>query len=310
LKRQRLYDEFGNTRLGRQELHGDVLEDITGALWAADLIEQHRVTSAEVPKLVRVRTYVDPSWGTTNDECGIIVAGLGVNRHAYILSDLSKRTTPSEWGIIAALGWLPENDIETRREAQATEWYGRTSERVVGEKNFQGEQVRLVMKGTSTELDRRIPFNLVSSSQGKRLRAEPVLLQYENGKVHHVGRLTGLEFQMLNWVPPKPNDRGDARDEGDPEPAPEGEDEETASDWSPDRLDAMVFAVTDLLLTPNSGTGTIEVADGRIPRAPVAPGQAGANRLGPKIGNIPIATRQGQLAAAQMKGRRPENGTR
>jgi phage terminase large subunit-like protein len=303
--RQRLYDEYGNTRLGLQELKGLILDEVTGALWGQELIEQYRVQADQVPPLVRVRTYVDPSWGTTNDECGIVVCGLGINRHVYVLADLSKRLTPLEWGILAVLGYLPAAD--ERVGAEPREFYGykagvpigRRSERVVGEGNFQGEQVRLNMKLVSVQIGRRVPFSLVTASKGKRLRAEPVHLAHEQGRVHIVGSMPGLEFQLTNWVPPSPSDHGDERDSGDPD-IPEGSDEE--SEWSPDRLDAFVFGVTDLILGRGASVGKVEVADGRVEKQKTEP--SGSTGLGVKIGQIPVATRQGRLAAEQLKGKR------
>jgi phage terminase large subunit-like protein len=306
-KREELYEKFGNTRLGKQELEAKILEDQAGALWTQELIEQYRVTEADVPRLIRVRTYVDPSWGTTHDECGIVVCGLGVNRHLYVLADLSKRTTPSEWGMLAAIGrippqrkdgsWVLEPDWEPR------DYCGKVSECVVAEKNFQGEQVRLVMKLTSRDIGQRIRFGWVNSSQGKRLRAEPVVQLFERGKVHMVGSHEHLEWQLTNWVPPEASD-GET-DQGDPVEHEGGaEDGQDPSKWSPDRLDAMVFGCSDLLIGPNSGTGKLEIADGRVPR-PSLERSAGPQSKGPQIGAIPMSTRQGRIIREQQAERRP-----
>lgn len=315
-RKDELYDRYANTRVGLQELEGKILEEVSGALWHPELIEQYRVEADEVPTLIRVRTAVDPSWGTTNDECGIVVVGLGINRHVYVLADLSKRTTPSEWGILAALGYLPatRKGPEGQRQMRdhfgnwhddpgdvvPMEWFGRRSERTLGEQNFQGEQVRLVMKLTSRELDRRLQFELVNASRGKRLRAEPVHLLYEQGKVHHVGHLPGLEWQMTNWVPPEASEEGE--DEGDPAPPQEGEEEIDPSKWSPDRLDALVFGATNLALSSSASSGKIEVADGRLPRTDLT--RRAPRPGGPRLGGIPAATRQGRLAAEQLRGKR------
>ncbi|MDE1905693.1 MAG: DNA-packaging protein [Rhodospirillales bacterium] len=292
LDRQRLYDQFGNTSVGLQELEGQIIDEVDGALWHQELIDQYRVLREEVPRLRRVRTYVDPSWGTKNDECGIIVCGLGVNGHVYILGDLSKRTTPEEWAMIAAIGrmprkstkpgerWVPE-DLEPRI------WHGRVSERVVAEKNFQGEQVKMAMKLASRELDRRIIFGWVNSSQGKRLRAEPVHLLYEQGRVHHVGQLPGLEFQMTSWIPPEAGE--DSGDPGDPEVDESGETGEESSKWSPDRLDACVFGCTDLALGASAATGHLEIADGRVPRVPIESPRGPAK---PQVGRIPTSVQE------------------
>lgn len=300
-KRAQLYEQFGGTRVGMQELEGKILEEVSGALWTQELIDQYRVLPEEVPRLIRVRTYVDPSWGTTNDECGIIVAGLGVNRHVYILADLSKRTTPNEWGMLAALGHLPAKG-QTPSEVEPRQWFGRVSERIIAEKNFQGEQVRLVMKLTSREIGRRILFGFVVSSQGKRLRAEPVLALNEQGRVHMVGQMPGLDFELCNWVPPEAGD--DAGDPGDPVEHEQGDGHADPSKWSPGRLDSYVFACTDLLLGASSGTGKLEIADGRVPR-PSLERSAGPQSKGPQIGAIPMSTRQGRIIREQQAERRP-----
>ena len=302
--RDRLYEMYENTRLGEQELKGHILDDVEGALWNQELIEENRVTPADVPRLVRVRTYVDPSWGTTNDECGIIVAALGVDRHVYILADLSKRTTPIEWGIIAALGWLPAPDAREDAQPRAfNDGAGNAyySQMVKAETNFQAEQVRLTTTVVSMALGRRISFGEMHASRGKRVRAEPVVALDEQHRAHIVGHMPSLEFQLTSWIPPTPQDSGDQSDDGDP--ATEGEE---ASEWSPDRLDAYVFAITDLALGEGAGVGNVHVAEGRVATTTAAKGTGNPGRRseGPKIGNIPTTTRQGRLAAEQMKGRR------
>jgi len=154
------------------------------------------------------------------------------------------------------------------------------ADKVIAEGNFQGEQVRLVMKVAQTETGIRVNFGLVHASRGKALRAEPVVALYEQKRVHHVGRLPGLEYQMTHWVPPQNSDGSSATDAGDPdvkdEPSaePETSEEPVPSSYSPDRVDALVFLVTDLLLG-NSGPGQILVPQGRV---------AGVGRMGGRWG--------------------------
>jgi phage terminase large subunit-like protein len=247
--RQALYKDYGGTRLGRQELAGEMIEDVVGALWNEEALEQCRIAPRDAPAdRSRLVIAVDPSWGTTNDEVGIIAGYRGAGtpvrgktapgEHAYILEDLSGVMTPSQWGAVVAKAY-------ERLEADG----------VIAEGNFQGEQVRLVMKVAQTETDILVNFKLVHASRGKVLRAEPVVALYEQGRVHHVGRHVGVEHQMTHWVPPR-NSEGDGQDKGDPElveqaePAGEAEtsEEPLPSDYSPDRVDALVFLVTDLLL--------------------------------------------------------------
>ena len=128
-------------------------------------------------------------------------------------------------------------------------------DRINAERNFQGEQVRLVMKTVSDELGVPIVFKLITASLGKRLRAEPVQALYQQGRVHHVGVLQGLETQMTTWVPPESSGESEAEvrqermiSRGMADEEANAEDTPAASEWSPDRIDALVFGVTDLLL--------------------------------------------------------------
>ncbi len=248
--RKSLYETYGGTRVGRQELQGEMIEDVVGALWDQELIDVSRVRLDDAPSRERLIIAVDPSWGTTNDEVGIIAGYRGPDGHAYILEDLSAVMTPAAWGKTAA---------EAYDRLQA--------DRLIAEGNFQGEQVRLVMRTTQAETGIQVNFALVNASRGKALRAEPVVALYEQGRVHHVGELAGLEYQMTHWVPPR-NATGDMVDHGDPEPTvdPETSDEAVPSEYSPDRVDALVFLVTELLLGP-SAVVDVQVPRGRIPQA-------------------------------------------
>ncbi len=247
--RAALMKDYGGTRLGRQELLGEMIEDVEGALWTEEQLEECRIAPKDAPaERQRMVIAIDPSWGTTGDEVGIVAGYRGPGspvrgktapgEHAYIVEDLSGVMTPSEWGALASRAY-------DRLDADA----------VIAEGNFQGEQVRLVMVVAQAETGIRVNFKLVHASRGKVLRAEPVVALYEQGRVHHVGRLAGLEHQQTHWVPPRNSD-GSAEDKGDPELSEEhepGGDPETAeepmpSDYSPDRVDALVFLVTDLLL--------------------------------------------------------------
>lgn len=250
--RQALYADYGGTRLGRQELQGEMIEDVVGALWTEEQLERCRTALKDAPsERQRLVIAVDPSWGTTNDEVGIVCGYRGPGtpvdgrvasgEHAYILEDLSGVMTPSQWGARVAGAY-------ERLQADG----------VIAEGNFQGEQVRLVMKAAQAETGVRVNFKLVNASRGKVLRAEPVVALYEQGRVHHVGRHVGLEHQMTHWVPPR-NSNGGGEDKGDPElgedrvePGGEPETSETPlpSDYSPDRVDALVFLVSELLLGP------------------------------------------------------------
>lgn len=211
--RQRLIDSFEGTRLARQELLGEMLEDVEGALWTGALLEKCRTYT--IPELKRIVVAVDPSGGG-GDEQGIIVAGLGVDGHAYILSDYSCNLPPLAWGKRAVQAYIDFN-----------------ADCILWEANFGGDMVQSNIKSASHELlQNPPPLKKVTASKGKQLRAQPIASLYgdpENidksiPRVHHPihAQLATLEDQMTTWTP---NDTD-----------------------SPDRLDAMVMAVTDLML--------------------------------------------------------------
>ena len=193
---------YAGTRLGRQELDGELIEDDPDALFRRELIEQGRVKAA--PELVRVVVAVDPpaSHGKKSNACGIICAGLGADGRAYVLDDQSVQgARPAVWAArVVAL------------------YHARQACRVVAEVNQGGAMVEQVLR----EVDPQLSFRAVHASRGKRARAEPVAALYEQGRVRHAGVFPELEDEMCSAI----------RD----------------GIKSPDRLDAMVWAVSDLML--------------------------------------------------------------
>ncbi len=181
---------YEGTRLGRQELNAEILDDVPGALWKRSLIEQTRV--AKHPALLRVVVAVDPA-ATSNEESaetGIVAAGLGMDGHGYVLADRSLQGTPAEWARAA---------VSAYRELEA--------DRIVGEVNNGGEMVGF----TILTVDPSVAYKAVHASRGKVTRAEPVSALYERGFVHHVGAFPELEDQMCTWLPgEKSPDRMDA----------------------------------------------------------------------------------------------------
>lgn len=169
---------YENSRLGRQELEGELLEDFEGALWNRDLIENNRVVKA--PELIRVVVGVDPA--VTNnedsDETGIIVAGKGVDGDAYVLADYTLKGSPLEWA-----------------QAVVSAYHLFSADRVVGETNNGGDlieqNIRLV--------DPDVSYKSVHASRGKQTRAEPIVSLYEQGRAHHVGLLAKLEDEQCTW---------------------------------------------------------------------------------------------------------------
>jgi predicted phage terminase large subunit-like protein len=195
-----IVSQFQGTRLGRQELDGEILDDNPGALWRRSSIDAARVT--EAPDLRRIVVGVDPAVSATaqSDETGIVVAGLGLDGRWYVLADYSGRYAPDQWAARVV------HAFRTHR-----------ADRVIAESNQGGD---LVVANLRT-VDSTLPVTTVHAKRGKALRAEPVASLYEQGRVSHVGTLAALEDQMTAWDP-----SGDAA--------------------SPDRVDALVYAVTEL----------------------------------------------------------------
>lgn len=195
----------------RMEILAEEVEDDPRAFWnREEMIEPHRRTSH--PELVRVVVGVDPPGGVV--ECGIVVAGLGVDGHGYILEDSSLQDSPAKWGA-----------------AVVTAYNKNSADRVVGEANYGGDMVentiRMVDGGAI------VSYKNVHATRGKAVRAEPISARYEKGEVHHVGEFPELEDELCTWVP-------------------------GVSKWSPNRLDALVWTLTELML---EGGGTWEDDD-------------------------------------------------
>ncbi len=196
---------YEGTRKGRQELAGELLEDVEGALWTLALIEEGRLR--EAPDLERVVVAIDPS-GSDDEgasEQGIVSAGRALcscqgepEAHFFILRDDSGHYTPNQWGAKAIRAYhLLEAD------------------RILAEANFGGQMV----ENTIRTIDKSVSYKAVTASRGKLIRAEPIAALSEQGKVHFVGSFPDLEDQLCNWVPGMK---------------------------SPDRLDAYVWALTEL----------------------------------------------------------------
>ncbi len=223
----KIIQRYEGTRLGRQELNAELLTDAPGALWTFDILLACRVTRA--PDLQRVVVAVDPSGSDGADEGdsqGIIVAGLGVDGRGYVLADYTCRMSPEGWG---------------RRAVEAYDAFG--ADRIVAEKNFGGDMVRFTLQAVRAS----VPVTLVSASRGKVVRAEPVSALYEQGRIAHV-------------VPGRDNPLAELEDEMR---------QATASGYlgprSPNRLDALVWALTALLLEqPAAGSAYLEIARGDL----------------------------------------------
>ncbi len=203
---------YAGTRLGRQELDGELIEDRPDALWSRALIETCRVEAA--PSLSRIVVGIDPPGSSRKgaDACGIVAAGRAESGTVFVLEDASAAgLSPSGWAAKAVA-------LYRRLEADA----------LIAEVNMGGEMVRTVLR----EVDRSVPVKEVHATRGKWLRAEPVAALYEQGRVKHVGSFPQLEDEMCDF----------------------GLDG-LSSGRSPDRLDALVWAITALSATPNATAG-------------------------------------------------------
>lgn len=185
----RVIRKYEGTRLGRQELHGLVLDDTEGALWTHKLLEENRATRH--PPLIRIVVGVDPKAAkAANSETGIIVAGIARDKHVYILDDMTVGGSPGDWA---------------RQVVAAYNKYG--ADRIIGEVNNGGDMVEYTVRS----IDDKVSFEQVHASRGKDIRAEPVAALYEQHQVHHVGMFANAEDQMCSWVPGEESpDRMDA----------------------------------------------------------------------------------------------------
>jgi phage terminase large subunit-like protein len=208
--------KYEGTRLGRQELNAELLDDMPGALWSHGLIEAVRIGT--VPKLTRVVVAIDPAAtsGEEADETGIIVVGKDANGHGYVLADASGKYQPIEWASIAIAAYRSHH-----------------ADRIVAEINNGGEMVEATLR----MVDPNVAFTAVRASRGKVARAEPVSALYEQGRMHHVGSFPELEDQMTNFT---------------------SDFDREAAGYSPDRLDALVWAATELLVQPMKSYGAFE----------------------------------------------------
>lgn len=245
------YDNFGNlaakfianvrrkyegTRLGRQELHAEVLNDVPGALWTRDMFDRRDDSNKKaagmrwderLPQMRRIVVGVDPSGSSgeeedDGDDIGIVVVGLGMDGDGYVLEDATCSLGPSGWA------------------GEVVRMYNKwDADLIVGEKNFGGAMVEHTIRSVS----RRVNYKSVSASRGKVIRAEPVAALYEQGSVRHYGSLAALEDQMCSM-------------------ARSGYVGTAEIGKSPDRLDAAVWALTELMLGENASSGTQQEATG------------------------------------------------
>lgn len=222
--------EYEGTRIGRQELHGDVLLQAEGALWDWDWFERPGFRLDE-PRcdMEKIAVAVDPAATSTEDasETGMVKGGRGEDGRGYLLSDFSGKYTPEGWAKKAIFSYFGFDD-------------GIAANIIVAERNNGGEMVKATIDATARELKRKgeiptahIPVKVVWASHGKAARAEPVSTRYEMGRVSHCGDFPELEYQLTSW-------------------------EQNSGMKSPDRLDALVWLFTYCLETGKKKEWDIE----------------------------------------------------
>jgi len=230
---------YEGTRLAAQELYGEMLDDIEGALWTIEMIDRARELILPPHAPLRV-IGVDPSVAENpRDECGIIVCASTADRdlykrHAWVLEDATILGSPEVWA---------NKVVEMARSWGAP---------VVAEVNQGGALVRNAINS----IDPNIKVFEVHSKHGKALRAEPIVLAYEQNRIHHVNYLPDLESQMFSWIP------GESKN-------------------SPDRVDALVHAMTALMIKPPQGFigGRLTAKSPAARRLPPHRGPSGGGRI-------------------------------
>ncbi len=205
----RLIARYKDTHLYRQEVLGEYIEDVEGALWTQAQIDANRLPESTIPEMERIVVGVDPpgTADTSTSKCGIIVRGKGADRdfgasHFYTLADESLHGTPEEWG--SRVIWA---------------YHRYKADLVVAEVNCGWDMVTHVLK----TIDPNVPVKKVTAKRGKWLRAEPVALLTEQGRDHHIGVFPELEDEKTTFVK---GDKGSR---------------------SPDRLDADVYGALELM---------------------------------------------------------------
>ncbi len=209
--------KYEGTRLGRQELYAEVLDDNPGALWhRGPMLDAHRVQS--IPELRRIVVAVDPAVTSNedSDETGIVVCALGADGRGYVLEDLTCKQSPAAWARIV---------IDAYHK-----WH---ADRIVAEGNNGGDLIESVMRS----IDASVSYTRVHARRGKFARAEPVAALYEQGRISHVGAFPQLEDELCEYDP-------------------------ATSTESPNRLDALVWGFTDLML--GVGFGLLDFAQAEL----------------------------------------------
>lgn len=200
--------KYEGTRLGKQELEGQLLLDVPGALWTFEMVAAARMPKGKpLPDMRRVVVAVDPSGASSSqdqgaDDIGIVVCGEGVDGDYYVMEDATMKGSPRAWA-----------------GAAVNAYYRHKADKIIAEKNFGGAMVKHTIEGVT----KNVRVEEVTATRGKVVRAEPIALLYEKGRIHHAEEFPLLEDQMTKMTPGG-----------------------YIGDGSPDRLDAKVWALTEL----------------------------------------------------------------
>lgn len=222
-------DKYAGTRLGRQELSAEILDDVPDALWTRAALDRDRRKLGEIPALKRVVVAIDPA-AKKNEipddgaATGIVVAGVGDDGRGYVLDDATCRESPNGWARMAVACF-------DRYEGDC----------IVGEINNGGDMVETTVRAVRPT----VPFREVTATRGKWTRAEPIAALYEQGRISHVGTFASLEDEMVNF-------------------GPNG----MVGDASPDRVDALVWALTELFPAMTRKVKKAEPKPRSIPELP------------------------------------------
>lgn len=205
--------KYEGTRLGRQELYGEIIDEIDGALWTRAMLDDAKVDTH--PPLARIVVGLDPA--VTNnpdsDETGIVVAGVTGDGHYYVLEDATIKASPDTWA-----------------RAAVDAYHRHGADRVIGETNNGGDMIELLLR----QVDPHVSYKKVTATRGKLVRAEPVAALSEQNRLHLVGNFPRLEDELTNYTPIAPG--------------------------SPDRMDAMVWAITELMDSRGSIMGLAAIS--------------------------------------------------
>ncbi len=195
----RVVRKYEGTRIGRQELAAEILDDVEGGFWTREMFDAHRVPrNQRLPEMLRIAIAIDPATSTGPDanETGMMAGGKGIDGKLYLFYDLSGQFTPDQWARRAISNY-------DRLPADA----------IIGERNNGGDLVETNLRTIDT--DRRVNFKMVWASKGKHVRAEPVASLHEQGRIIFVGHFPKLEDQLIFFTPEGYEgvgspDRGDA----------------------------------------------------------------------------------------------------